>query len=51
MELITPEVIAAHNLTPEEFAKNVGFNGVLQKPYTADELWRVVKSVLPNERT
>jgi len=36
-------------ITPEQFAKEVGFSGVLQKPYTADELWRVVKSVLPDE--
>lgn len=34
-------------ITPEEFAKKTGFDGVLQKPYTADELWRVVRSVLP----
>ena len=32
---------------PEPFARQVGFSGVLQKPFTADELWRVVKSVLP----
>jgi CheY-like chemotaxis protein len=35
-------------ITPEEFAKNARFNGVLQKPYTAEELWAVVRSVLPD---
>lgn len=33
--------------TPGECAKSVRFDGVLQKPYTAEELWRVVRSVLP----
>jgi two-component system, cell cycle sensor histidine kinase and response regulator CckA len=37
-------------ITSTEFAKNVGFNGILQKPYTAEELWRVVQSVLPDEK-
>jgi len=37
-------------ITPEQFAKKVGFSGVLQKPYSAEELWRVVKSVLPEEQ-
>lgn len=36
-------------ITPEQFAKQAGFDGVLQKPYTANELWRVLKSVLPEE--
>jgi CheY-like chemotaxis protein len=35
-------------ITPEEFAKNARSNGVLQKPYTAEELWAVVRSVLPD---
>jgi CheY-like chemotaxis protein len=35
-------------ITPEEFAKTAGFSGVLQKPYTGEKLWQVVKSVLPD---
>jgi CheY-like chemotaxis protein len=36
-------------ITPEKFALYSGFNGVLQKPYSVADLWRVVKSVLPDE--
>jgi CheY-like chemotaxis protein len=36
-------------ITPEQFARNAGFDTVLQKPYTAAELWRVVNSVLPEQ--
>ena|SRR6266498_1526459 len=35
------------SITPEQFAKKVGFNGVLRKPYSGNELWRMVNSVLP----
>jgi CheY-like chemotaxis protein len=38
-------------IAPEPFAKQVGFSGVLQKPFTVDELWRVVKSVLPAQES
>jgi CheY-like chemotaxis protein len=34
-------------ITPEQFAIRSGFDGVLQKPYSVADLWRVVKSVLP----
>jgi CheY-like chemotaxis protein len=36
-------------ITPQQFALCSGFNGVLQKPYSVADLWRVVKSVLPEE--
>lgn len=36
-------------ITPEQFARKIGFSGVLQKPYSADELWQTVKAVLPAE--
>jgi CheY-like chemotaxis protein len=38
-------------ITPEKFAIYSGFNGVLQKPYSVADLWRVVKSVLPEEES
>jgi two-component system, OmpR family, response regulator VicR len=34
-------------IMPQQFAIYSGFNGVLQKPYSVADLWRVVKSVLP----
>ena len=37
-------------ITPQEFARKSGFDAVLQKPYTADELWHVVNSVLPDDQ-
>lgn len=35
------------SIASEQFALNSGFNGVLQKPYSVADLWRVVKSALP----
>lgn len=34
-------------IMPQQFAIYSGFSGVLQKPYSVADLWRVVKSVLP----
>jgi CheY-like chemotaxis protein len=39
------------SITPEQFAIYSGFDAVLQKPYAVADLWRVVKSVLPNEES
>jgi CheY-like chemotaxis protein len=38
---------AASLFTSEQFARRAGFSGLLQKPYSANELCRVLKSVLP----